>query len=167
MLNIFFPILKKILIFLIIIYSAEAEDNFAIEIDNPKFSEKGLNDNIYEIKAERGLKTDNNLELFFVEGKFKTSDGTWIYLKADQGEYFQEKSIILLYKNITFYTDENETLTSEYAKFDLLNDIIEFSNNVSHESIDGTIYADKSKIMYDFNNIVYQGNVLAKIYIKN
>ena len=28
-----------------------------IEIDNPKFSEKGLDDKTYEIKAEKGLKS--------------------------------------------------------------------------------------------------------------
>ena len=31
-------------------------DELVIEIDNPKFSEKGLNDKVYEIKAKKALK---------------------------------------------------------------------------------------------------------------
>ena len=34
-------------------------DDLRIEIDNPKFSEKGLNDNVYEIKAKKGFKSEN------------------------------------------------------------------------------------------------------------
>ena len=60
-------------------------EDLAIEIDNPRFSEKGLNDKVYEIKAKKGLKFDNKLELFEVEGKFKTEkNGKWIYLVADK-----------------------------------------------------------------------------------
>ena len=55
-------------------------EDLVIEIDNPKFSEKGLNDKVYEIKAKKGLKSNEELELFTVEGKFKTKkDGKWIY----------------------------------------------------------------------------------------
>ena len=71
-------------------FSALASNELEIEIDNPKFTEKGLDNKIYEIKALKGLKSDNELKLFSIEGKFKTNDGTWIYLTADQGNYFQE-----------------------------------------------------------------------------
>ena len=50
--------------------------------------QKGLSDKTYEIKAEKGLKSDNELKLFAIEGKFKTvKDGKWIYLEADKGNY--------------------------------------------------------------------------------
>ena len=38
-----------------LIYSEEV----VIEIDNPRFSEKGLSDKTYEIKAKKGLKSNN------------------------------------------------------------------------------------------------------------
>ena len=78
-----------------------ASEVLVIEIDNPKFSEKGLNDKIYEIKAKKGLKLDDELELFTVEGKFKTEkNGKWIYLEAEKGSFSQITNFIELEKNI-------------------------------------------------------------------
>ena len=87
-----------------------------IEIDNPRFSEKGLNDKIYEIKAKKGLKSDSNLELYVIEGKFKTEeDGKWIYLEADEGNFSQVNDFIVLKNNIVFYTDGGEKFKSDKA----------------------------------------------------
>ena len=139
-------------------------DELIVEIDNPKFSEKGLNDRIYEIKAKKGLKSDEYLELFVVEGKFKSNDnGRWIYLEADKGKFSQIKKFIELEENIYFYTDEGEKIKSDHATFDMKNDIIMLSNNVSHESSEGLIHADSSIITDNFNNIKYLGNVLSVI----
>ena len=57
---------SKCKIFLILLASITilSSDELVIEIDNPKFSEKGLNDRIYEIKANKGLKSNDSLELF-------------------------------------------------------------------------------------------------------
>ena len=107
--------LIAILIFFMTITLTLSEE-LVIEIDNPKFSEKGLNDRTYEIKAKKGLKSENELELFVVEGKFKTEkDGKWIYLKADKGKFNQNANHIKLEENIILYTDEGEKLRSHYA----------------------------------------------------
>ena len=128
------------LIILFILTSLTYSEEVFIEIDNPRFSEKGLSDKTYEIKAEKGLKSDNELKLFAIEGKFKSEEsGKWIYLEAEKGIFSQEKSFIKLEKNIIFYTDEGEKLSSNYATFDIQNDIIELTENVSHESMRGLI----------------------------
>ena len=76
-----------------------------------RFSEKGLSDKTYEIKAEKGLKSDNELKLFAIEGKFKTvKDGKWIYLEADKGNYFQDNNFIELQENIIFYLTMEKNL---------------------------------------------------------
>ncbi len=143
-----------------LLYSDEA----FIEIDNPRFSEKSLSDKTYEIKAEKGLKSDNELKLFAIEGKFKTvKDGKWIYLEADKGNYSQDNNFIELQENIIFYTDDGEKLSSNYATFDIQNDIIELAENVSHESMKGIIMSDSSIITNNFNKINYFGNVKSLI----
>ena len=143
--------LSLIFFFISFFFSAGAsDDDLTIEIDNPKFSEKGLDDKIYEIKAERGLKSNNDLQLFKVEGKFKTEDGTWIYLKAKNGNYNQESNLILLNQNIVFYTENEESLISDKAIFYISDDIIEFHENVLHQNKD------------TFNKILYEGNVKAE-----
>ena len=59
----------KVIIILIFFFALDksqsfGNENLQIEIDNPKFSEKGLDNRLYEIKAERGIQRENNLELF-------------------------------------------------------------------------------------------------------
>mgnify|MGYP005721050285 CR=1 FL=1 len=46
---------------LFILTSLTYSEEVFIEIDNPRFSEKGLSDRTYEIKAETGLKSDLSL----------------------------------------------------------------------------------------------------------
>ena len=141
-----------------------ASEVLVIEIDNPKFSEKGLNDKIYEIKAKKGFKSENELELFVVEGKFKSEkNGKWIYLEADKGSFSQSTNLIVLEKNIIFYTDDGEKIHSDRAIFDMNNNIIKLSENVSHRSIEGLIISDNSIISDNFNKISYTGNVKSEI----
>ena len=156
-------LLFSLVIFFISTSLIYSEESF-IEIDNPKFSEKGLSDKTYEIKAEKGLKSDNVLKLFVIEGKFKTvKDGKWIYLEADKGSFSQDSNFIELQENIIFYTDEGEKLSSNYATFDIQNDIIELAENVSHKSLKGLILSDSSIITNNFNTINYSGNVVSLI----
>ncbi len=142
-----------------IAFFAESEE-LIIEIDNPKFSEKGLNDNIYEIKAKKGFKSNNELELLTVEGKFKLEkNGKWIYLEADKGNFSQVNNFIELEKDIIFYTDDDEKIYSNHATFDLDKDIINLNEGVSHENINGLILSDSSIISENFSKIIYVGNV--------
>ena len=136
-----------------------------IEIDNPRFTEKNLDDKIYEIKAEKGYKSNDNLQLNKVEGKFKGSDGIWIYLEADQGNYSQKLNTITLENNVLFYTEKNETFKSKFAKFDMTNDIIELEKKVEHFSNMGSVTSDYS-IINDLNTITYIGKVKTKLNSK-
>lgn len=157
--NIFF-----LLVILPITTVTTNSDELVVEIDNPKFSEKGLDDRIYEIKAKKGLKSESELELFTIEGKFKTEkNGKWIYLEADQGKFSQVKNFIVLKKNIIFYTDDGEELKSDNATFDIKNDIIKLNENVSYKNAEGLIISDSSIVTNNFNKISYSGNVLSII----
>ena len=150
------------ILILFIINTFVNADELIIEIDNPKFSEKGLHDKAYEIKAQKGLKSEDKLELFIIEGKFKTEEnGKWIYLEADN--FSQENNFIKLENNILFYTDDGEKLSSNYATFDMVNDIIRLKENVTHENSDGLILSDSSIITNNFNKIIYLGNVVSII----
>ena len=66
---------------------------------------------------------------------------------------------IELHENIIFYTDDGEKLSSNYATFDIQNDIIKMSENVSHKNIKGLILSDDSIITNNFNKITFFGNV--------
>ena len=143
-----------------------SENDLTIEIDNPRFSEKGLDEKQYEIKAERGLKSGENLKLFFVEGKFKTSGGTWIYLKADTGEYNQLSNMIDLNRNIEIISDSNDSIIADGANFDLANDIILLKKNIVYKKNKNTVTSDSSKIIDNFNYITYQGNVITTLFVE-
>ena len=145
--------------------NASANDSeTVIEIDQPRFSEKGLDQKSYEIKALKGLKSDEKLVLFDVEGKFKTNDGLWIYMIADEGDYEQTKNTIELSDNVQFYTDEGDKITSKNAIFKMNEDLIILRKNVFHENKELRIKSDTTTISNNFNNILHEGNVITEIF---
>ena len=156
--------IKKLSIFFLFIsilfqsnlFSDEAPE---IEIDKPKFSEKGLDNRLYEIKAEKGIQREGNLELFIVEGKLRTDSGIWIYLDAKKGNFNQVENLIVLSGDINFYTDKEDRFRSDNAIFSINDDLVEFNYNVEHTRGNSIIIADVSKIKNNFNHIVYEGNV--------
>lgn len=148
-------------LFLSILYQFQslADQYKEIEIDNPKFSEKGLDKRLFEIKAEKGIQKENYLELFIVEGKLRTDSGTWIYINAKKGNFNQIENLIELSGEINFYTDEQDRFRSDKAFFSINDDLVEFKKNVEHARGSSIIIADETKIKNNFNHIVYKGNV--------
>ena len=148
-------------LFILILFQSNlfSNENFEIEIDKPKFSEKGLDNRLYEIKAERGIQREGNLELFIVEGKLRTDSGVWIYLNAKKGNFDQVENLIKLTGEINFYTDEEDRFLSDSAFFSIIDDVVEFNDNVKHIRGSSVITADESKISNNFNHIIYKGNV--------
>ena len=151
--------ISSLIILTIFQTSLFSNESFEIEIDNPKFSEKGLDNRLYEIKAERGIQRENNLELFIVEGKLRTDTGIWIYLDAKTGNFDQVENSIELSGEINFYTDKEDRFSSDKAIFSINDDLVEFNSNVEHTRRNIIISADESKIKNNFNHIIYKGNV--------
>ena len=152
-----------ILFFLNILNATANDSETVIEIDQPRFSEKGLDQKSYEIKAQKGLRSSEKLVLFDVEGKFKTNDGLWIYMNADEGNYEQTKNTIKLSDNVQFYTDNGDKITSNYAIFKMNEDLIILRTNVIHENEDMRIKSDTTTITNNFENILHEGNVITEI----
>ena len=145
-------------------FNATANDSETIiEIDQPRFSEKGLDQKSFEIKAQKGLRSSEKLVLFDVEGKFKTNDGLWIYMNANEGDYEQTKNIIKLFDNVQFYTDDGDKISSNNAIFKMDEDLIIFSKNVFHESKELRVKSDTTTISNNFDNIMHEGNVITEI----
>ena len=152
------------ILFLLNVVNATANDSeTVIEIDQPRFSEKGLDQKSYEIKAQKGLRSSEKLVLFDVEGKFKTNDGLWIYMNADEGDYEQTKNTIKLSDNVKFYTDDGDKITSNSAIFKMDEDLIILKKNVFHENKDLRIKSDTTIISNNFDNILHEGNVITEI----
>ena len=160
-------ILNRFFIFVFFFISnlnATANDSeTVIEIDQPRFSEKGLDQKSYEIKAQKGLRSSEKLVLFDVEGKFKTYDGLWIYMNADEGDYEQTKNTIKLSDNVKFYTDDGDKITSNSAIFKMDEDLIILKKNVFHENKDLRIKSDTTIISNNFDNVLHEGNVITEI----
>ena len=152
-----------ILFFLNILNATANDSETIIEIDQPRFSEKGLDQKSYEIKAQKGLRSSEKIVLFDVEGKFKTNDGLWIYMNADKGDYEQTKNTIKLSDNVEFYTDDGDKITSNNAIFKMNEDLIILRTNVFHENKDISIKSDTTTISNNFENILHEGNVKTKI----
>lgn len=161
--NLIFKYFIFFLIFVSVNKTFAQENDTVIEIDQPRFSEKGVGQKAYEIKAKKGLRSEDNLRLYEVEGKFKTDNGLWIYMNAEEGHYEQSKKIINLFGDVKFYTEEGDKISSQTAKFIMEEDLIIFQKEVFHESINTSIKSDKIIATNNFNNIFYEGNVLTNI----
>ena len=152
------------ILFFLSVSNATANDSETfIEIDQPRFSEKGLDQKSYEIKAQKGLRSSEKLVLFDVEGKFKTNDGLWIYMNANEGDYEQTKNTIKLSDNVQFYTDDGDKITSNNAIFKMNEDLIILKKDVLHENKELRIKSDITTISNNFDNIVHEGNVITEI----
>ena len=152
------------ILFLLSIFKATANDSETIiEIDQPRFSEKGLDQKLYEIKAQKGLRSSDKLILFDVEGKFKTDNGLWIYMNANEGDYEQTKNIIKLSDNVRFYTDDGDKISSNNAIFKMDEDLIIFKKNVFHENKELRVKSDTTTISNNFDDILHEGNVITEI----
>ena len=161
---IFFNRFFIFILFFFNILNAKANDSeTVIEIDQPRFSEKGLDQKSYEIKAQKGLRSSEKLVLFDVEGKFKTNDGIWIYMNADEGDYEQTENTIKLSDNVEFYTDDGDKITSNSAIFKMDEDLIILRKNVFHENKGLRIKSDTTTISNNFDNISHEGNVITEI----
>ena len=134
-----------------------------IEIANPVFTTKGLNEMPYTIKAELGIQRGNDLELYAIEGKIKNRDNIWIYLNADKGNYNQISQVVFLFDNIEVYTDNEEKLISDEAIINIQQDIITLISNVEYKDQNNKIESDKSIIKNNFQNFEYFGNVKTNI----
>ena len=161
---------KKILMHLFIIFlfffgfQSKAEENQnTIEIKNPIFTTKSIDGSPYEIKAEKGLQRENNLDLFVIEAKLKTNNDIWIYLNADKGTFNQSSGEILLESNIEIYTETDEKIFAELANVNTNGKIITLKKNVKYQDSNIFISADESIINDDFSSITYYGNVKSKI----
>ena len=138
-------------------------DEIPIEIANPVFTTKGVNEVPYTIKATSGIQRGENLELFEIEGKIKNRDNIWIYVNADRGNYDQISQIIFLFNNIQVYTDNKEKIICDEAIIDMQEDIITLMSNVEFKNQNNMIKADRSIIKNSFQNFEYFGNVQTNI----
>ena len=77
----FLSFLFVIILFLHINDAVSESTVTPIEIENPVFTTKGVDEMPYTIKATLGIRRGDDLELFEIEGKIKNSDNIWIYLK--------------------------------------------------------------------------------------
>ena len=137
-----------------------------IEILNPTFVNKGLDENPYEIAAKKGIQIGENIELYTIDAKFTDENSKLININADKGFYNQKDQIIHLEGNVLMYdTLDNKTLT-EKATIEIKNKKIFFIDKVV--SISNTsIIESNSSIVDDINKtITYTGNVKVKIVDK-
>ena len=131
----------------------EKSTSGAIEIINPTFKSKGINTDLYEISAEKGIQIKNNLELYKIIGKFNNNDKL-VFIKADKGFYRQNDQIIELLENVLIYDDMgNKTLTNnatidiDSRKMNLTDDIVSVSGTSTIKS-NSSVVDEKNNSMY-------------------
>tara|TARA_B100000795_G_scaffold61810_1_gene41491 strand:- start:315 stop:869 length:555 start_codon:yes stop_codon:yes gene_type:complete len=133
------------------------------EISNPTFRNKGLNTNPYEIKAEKGIQINQDIELYKIEAKFTNDNNELFFIKADEGLYSQINQVIDLVGNVLISDEFGNTTSTESATIDIEDDKIRLLNRVVSISNTSMIKSDSSIIDEVKDTVTYTGNVEVKI----
>ena len=136
-----------------------------IEILNPTFVNKGLDENPYEIAAKKGIQINEDIELYAVTGKFTDKDKKLIYISADKGYYSQNKQVIELTCNVLIYDDLGNKTSAENVIIDIEIKKVVLTNKVISVTETSEIQANSSIVDDENSLITYTGNV--KVKIKN
>ena len=136
-----------------------------IEILNPTFVNKGLDENPYEIAAKKGIQINEDIELYAVTGKFTDKDKKLIYISADKGYYSQNQQVIELTGNVLMYDDLGNKTSTEKATIDIEIKKTVLTNKVISVTNTSEIQSDSSIVDDENGLITYTGNV--KVKIKN
>ena len=136
-----------------------------IEILNPTFVNKGLDENPYEIAAKKGIQINEDIELYAVTGKFTDKDKKLIYISADKGYYSQNQQVIELTGNVLMYDDLGNKMSTENAIIDIEIKKVVLINKVISITDTSEIQSDSSIVDDENDLITYSGNV--KVIIKN
>ena len=134
-----------------------------IEILNPTFVNKGLDENPYEIAAKKGIQVNEDIELYAVTGKFTDKDKKLIYISADKGYYNQNQQVIELTGNVLMYDDLGNKTSTENAIIDIEIKKVVLTNKVISISDTSEIKSNSSIVDDENDLITYTGNVKVKI----
>ena len=134
-----------------------------IEISNPTFKNKGINENPYEISAKRGIQVNEDIELYEIIGKFKDDDSKLIYINADEGFFRQNNQIIELKGNVLIYDELGNKTSTDSAVFYLDDKKINLLSRVVSTSNTSTIQSNSSIVDKKNNIIIYIGDVQVRI----
>ena len=135
----------------------------ATEILNPTFRNKGLDTNPYEIKAEKGIQINQDIELYKIEGKFTDDNNELFFIKADMGLYSQINQTIDLVGNVLMSDEFGNTTSTDSATIDIEDNKMRLLNRVVSISSTSMIKSDSSIIDEAKDIITYTGNVDVKI----
>jgi hypothetical protein len=136
-----------------------------IEILNPTFVNKGLDENPFEIAAKKGIQINEDIELYAVTGKFTDKDRKLIYISADKGYYSQNQQVIELTGNVLIYDDLGNKTSTKNATIDIEIKKVILTNKVISVTDSSEIQSDSSIVDDENSLITYTGNV--KVKIKN
>ena len=137
-----------------------------IEILNPTFVNKGLDENPYEIEAKKGIQINEDIELYAVTGKFTDKDKKLIYISADKGYYSQNQQVIELTGNVLMYDDLGNKTSTEKATIDIEIKKTVLTNKVISVTDTSEIQSNSSIVDDENDFVTYNGNVKVKIKYK-
>ncbi len=141
----------------------ETSSEDIVKISSPIFKSKGLDTNTYTIKAEKGLQSDSNIELYKINATFEGENNKIFYVYADEGFYNQQDDTIELNKNVEIVDELKNKTFSKKAFINIRTKIITLSEEVISISANTSIKSDSS-IVDDLNKTVtYLGNVKVQI----
>lgn len=112
------------------------------ELVKPKFQSEDTNRQPYTITADRAFQEADNLDLVILEkpvADITLEDGSWVAIKAKNGEYLQSGQKLKLTGDVRLYHDDGYELTTQQVDLDIAAQTAYSDKPVSGQGPAGTI----------------------------
>ncbi len=130
------------------------------ELIKPKFQSEDTSQQPYTITADRAFQESGNLDRVIMEkpvADIALKGGSWIALKAKDGEYIQSEQKLKLNGDVKFFHDDGYELTTDHVDLDVQGQTAVTDSPVSGQGPAGTISGQGLKADGKTGTLIFTG----------
>ena len=138
------------------------------ELIKPKFQSEDKNQQPYTITADKAFQESDNLDVVIMQqpvADLALKDGTWLALKAKDGEYEQGAQKLRLKGDVRLFHDDGYELTADHLDLDVTTQTATTDSPVSGHGPAGTIKGTGLKADGAKGTLIFTGP--AKLILNN
>ncbi len=130
------------------------------QMTNSKFNGVDRRNRPYSITSDRAVQkasNSNDIDLTHPVAEITLTNGAWVAISGDQGEYRQDPGLITLEGNVRLFHDQGYEFATNVAAMDLDNGIAWGDQPIVGHGPRGEIEGEGFKMIQDSDKIIFTG----------
>ena len=126
------------------------EEATTVRMIKPRFNGTDAADRPYVVTADNAVQQPNDpsvVELLRPKGDITLSNGSWVALMADNGNYYKELKVLDAYGRVNVFHDSGYEFRTQTARFDLDRAAAEGNERVDGQGPFGTLVAEGFRVV--------------------